>query len=316
MAHRLTHILFALSLAIFCLLLSLSKGSTSVSLHQLLLHDQAQFNTFFFTLRLPRTLTAFVCGGLLALSGAYMQLLLHNPLADPYVLGVSGGAALATLLFMLLGVNEFGLMGGAWAGSFLTITLMLLLARKHCWHTHTLLLSGIALASGFSACISFILLFTPETNLHSMLFWLGGDLSGARFPWIGLIVLGLGIIVSFKLAPGFNILGRGEIEASALGLSCKKYRMMLYLFSSLFTATAVSLGGCIAFIGLIIPHFTRRLVGYDHRITLPLAILLGGSFLTLADTLARTLLAPQQLPVGILMAFIGVPIFIWQLQRS
>jgi iron complex transport system permease protein len=313
MTHTYKPLLFALGLVFLSLLLSLSKGSTSTPLYQLLFQDD---QAIFLKLRLPRTITAFVSGGLLALAGTLMQLLLQNPLADPYALGVSGGAALMTLLFMLFGVSEYGLIGGAWIGSLFTIVLMLLLAKKHQWQTHTLLLSGIALACGFSACISFILLIAPDTQLHSMLFWLAGDLNGTEFPWTGLVVLALGFIICLFLAPGLNILGRGEKEARSLGLPSKQYRFILYLLSSLFAATAVTMAGCIGFIGLIIPHLTRRLCGYDHRIVLPLAMLLGGSLLTITDTFARTLFAPQQIPVGIVMALMGVPIFVWLLQNK
>lgn len=299
----------------FSLFFSLFKGSTSIPLYQLLLNKNHEFQSIFLGLRLPRTVTAFVAGGLLALSGSLMQLLLQNPLADPYVLGVSGGAALFTLLMMLLGMNDYGVVAGAWLGSLLSVAFMLLLARKHRWQTHTLLLSGIALACGFSACISFILLLSPDANLHSMLFWLAGDLNQADFPWTGLCILCIGCALCMLIAPGLNLLGRGEKEARALGLASNKYRIMLYLLSSLFTATAVTLAGCIAFVGLIIPHITRLLCGYDHRRVLPISMLLGGSFLTLADTLARSLFAPQQLPVGIIMGVIGVPVFIWLLQK-
>lgn len=315
MTARYWHIFITLGVVFFSIALSLSKGSTSLPLYQLMFDEESR-QTIFWKLRLPRTLTAFVCGGLLALAGSLMQLLLKNPLADPYVLGVSGGAALMTLLLMLLGVSEYGLIVGAWFGSLFTIVFMLLLARKHRWQTHTLLLSGIALACGFSACISFILLIAPEASLHSMLFWLAGDLNGVDFPWAGGIILSLGFILCLLLAPGLNILGRGEKEARALGLPSEKYRLALYLLSSLFTAAAVTLAGCIGFIGLIIPHLARMLFGYNHRVTLPLSMLLGGSLLTLADTLARSLFAPQQLPVGIFMAMLGVPVFVWLLQKS
>lgn len=270
----------------------------------------------FYQLRLPRTMTAFVCGGLLALSGSLMQLLVQNPLADPYVLGVSSGAALVSLLFMLFGIDQEWLFLGAWIGSLLTIVLIMLLARKHRFHSVSLLLAGVAIAFGFSACISLILLISPESNLHSMLFWLTGDLNDAAFPWIGLSTLLIGLLCCMALAPGLNIFARGEREARALGLSCDRYRIALYLLSSVFTASAVTLAGCVGFIGLIIPHLTRGLAGFDHRVVLPLSMLLGGSLLTFADTCARTLTAPQQLPVGILMALIGVPIFIWLLHSE
>jgi iron complex transport system permease protein len=300
---------------ILSILFSLSQGSVPIPIDQLLFGMDQQFTMVFFELRLPRTLTAFVTGGLLALAGSLMQLLVQNPLADPYVLGVSSGGALFTLMMILLGANEYSVLGGAWTGSLLTMLLIFLLAKKHLWQSHTLLLCGIALSCGFSAAISFLLLMTPDHNLHSVLFWLSGDLNGAYYPWIGLIILSIGSVLCLLLSPGLNILARGEREARALGLSTRKFKILLYLLSSLFTATAVNLAGCIGFIGLIIPHLTRLIYGYDHRIILPFSVLLGGSLLTIADTFARSLLAPQQLPVGILLAAVGVPIFLWLLQK-
>lgn len=294
---------------------SLSKGSTYIPVYQLLFSNNDQFNAIFMGLRLPRTLTAFVAGGLLALAGSLMQLLLQNPLADPYVLGISGGAALFTLSGIMLGLSEASLIGCAWIGSLSTISIIFFLAKKHRWQSHTLLLSGIALACGFSAGISFILLIAPDHHLHSMLFWLTGDLTSTHLPWLGLAVLGIGFVVCMLLAPGLNILSRGEKEAQSLGLSTQRYAMLLYLLSSLFTATAVTLAGCIGFIGLIVPHITRLLIGSDHRLLLPISVMLGGSLLTVADTFARISFAPQQIPVGILMALLGVPVFIGLLQK-
>ena len=316
MINRAMLSLLIITITICSVLFSLCKGSFPLSYSQLLFHPHSPSLTIFLELRLPRTLTAFISGALLALAGSLMQLLLENPLADPYVLGISSGAALITLLMMVLGVNELGLISGAWIGSLMTIFLILSLSKKHRWQTHILLLSGIAIAFGLSACISFILLMTPDENLHSMLFWLAGDLNGANFPWLGLIVLMVGFLSSFLLAPGMNVLSRGEIEAKSLGLATQHYRLAIYLLSSLFTATAVTLAGCIGFVGLITPHLTRLLCGYDQRIVLPFTMLLGGSFLTFADTLARTLFAPEQLPVGIMMALMGVPIFIWLLRHE
>jgi iron complex transport system permease protein len=300
--------LTVISLAGISTFLALFIGSTSY-------HD-GQFITILWQLRLPRVLAAFTCGGLLALAGSLMQLLLQNPLADPYVLGISSGAALFTLLLMLLGLSTTWLLAGAWSGSLLTIALILILARKQRYATHSLLLAGIALTCGFSAGISCILLLSPNTTLHSMLFWLTGDFNITHMPWLEFIILIVGTFICCLLAPGLNILGRGEQAARVLGLPSEKYRLVLYLLSSLFTATAVTLAGCIGFIGLIIPHLTRKLIGYDHRFVLPLSMVLGGSLLVLADTLARTVLAPEQLPVGILMALLGVPIFIWILQKK
>jgi iron complex transport system permease protein len=297
-------------LAAASILLSLLKGSTSIPLHQLLYNDYGQFHTVFLELRLPRTLTAFTSGGLLALSGALIQLLLQNPLADPYVLGISSGAAFFTLLMMLAGVSGELLLPGAWFGSLLTAALIMLLARRHHWQIHTLLLTGIAIASGFAAGISLILLISPDASLHSMLFWLMGDLNDTQISWASLVILLSGLIVCWLLAPAFNILGRGDKEAQALGLPVKPYRLLLFLLSSLFAAAAVTQAGCIGFVGLIVPHFARQIMGYNHRFMLPAAALLGGSLVVMADTIARTAFTPQQIPVGIIIAFIGIPIFI------
>lgn len=315
MISRFRLIFITFILLIISIFFSLSQGSTSTSLYQLLLHDSEKFNLLFFKLRIPRTLVAFVSGGLLSLAGALMQLLLQNPLADPYILGVSGGAALGILLLMFFSVSSIWLIGGAWVGSLFAILLVFLFAKKHRWHSATLLLIGIALAGGFSACISLILVLSPNTSLHSMLFWLTGDLNSANIPWFGMGVLSIGLLICLLLAPGLNILSRGEMEAFTLGLPSQRYRIGLYLLSSLFTATAVTLAGCIGFVGLIIPHITRLLAGFDHRITLPIGVCLGGSLLLIADTFARTLFAPEQLPVGIFMALIGIPAFIWLLQK-
>ncbi len=309
--RRLTYIYCFVAASI---LLSLFKGSTPLSMHQLLYNEYGQFNTIFLKLRLPRTLAAFTSGGLLALSGSLIQLLLQNPLADPYVLGISSGAAFFTLLMMLAGASGNMLLAGAWFGSLLTASLVFLLASRHRWQIHTLLLTGIAIAGGFAAGISLILLISPEASLHSMLFWLTGDLNDARLSWSSSIILILGTTVCWLLAPGFNILGRGEKEAHALGLPVKPYRILIFLLSSLFAAAAVTQAGCIGFVGLIVPHAARRLTGYNHRIMLPAAVLMGGALVTLADTLARTLIAPQQIPAGIILALIGIPVFIGLMQ--
>ncbi len=297
-----------ISLACSSFIYSLSQGSISVF--------SDNFSVIFFHLRLPRTLSAFVCGALLALSGSLMQLLLQNPLADPYALGISGGAALMTLIMMLFGISGSWLIGGAWLGSLITIAFILLINYQQRFQTHALLLTGIALACGFSACISFILLISPQTTLHNMLFWLSGDLNGASMPTLACWILFVGFVMCYWLAPGFNLIGRGEQEARALGLSSEKYQFALFLLSSLFTAAAVTLAGCIGFIGLMVPHVTRLFKHDDHRILLPVSALLGGALLTFADTFARTLFAPQQIPVGILIALLGVPCFVWLLRKT
>jgi iron complex transport system permease protein len=147
-----------------------------------------------------------------------------------------------------------------------------------------------------------------------MLFWLMGDLNDAQIPWMSLVILLCGLSACLLLSPSLNLLYRGEKEAQALGLATRRIRLFIYLLSSLLTAAAVIIAGCIGFVGLLVPHLARKLAGHDHRLLLPTTVLLGGSIVTLADTAARTLAAPQQLPVGMLLSLIGVPVFIWLIQ--
>lgn len=266
-------------------------------------------------LRLPRTLAAFTTGGLLALAGTLIQLLLQNPLADPYVLGVSGGAALTTLLMMYFGVYGYTLLTGAWGGSLLTMLLILALSKQHRFQTHSLLLIGIALASGFSAVMSFILILSPDTTLHSMLFWLCGDLNVFQMPVLSMLILSIGSLSCWLLSPTLDILYRGELEAGLLGVRSHFYRFLIFTLTALFTAAAVTLAGTIGFVGLIVPHLARKAAGSQHRLLIPVSVLLGGSLLTVADTIARTAFAPQQIPVGIMLSFLGVPLFVWLIRR-
>lgn len=273
-------------------------------------------HTIIVNLRLPRTICAFITGGLLALAGALMQTLLRNPLADPYVLGISGGAAVASLLGLLLG---FSMMIGVFAfiGSLFAMFLVLTLSRtKHHFSSFRLLLTGVVIATGFSAIISFILTISPDQNLRSMLFWLMGDLSYAHFAIWQPIVLIIGTAIALFFAKPLNILSRGDLAARSLGINTHRLNLWLYIVSSLLTACAVSIAGSIGFIGLIVPHMLRLLGNSDHRFIIPASVLLGGSLLTLADMLARSIIAPIQLPVGIITAMIGVPLFLFLLQRD
>ena len=272
--------------------------------------------TVIFELRLPRALSAFAVGGLLALAGGLMQVLLRNPLADPYILGVSGGAAVATLSAMLLGAAGALLTAAAFAGALFTMLLVFALARRQgSWTAVRLLLTGVVIASGWAALIGFILAISPDATLRGMLFWLMGDLEFATHPAEAWIVLAAGLAVALALARDLNVLARGELQARALGVHVSLLFPLLYVIASLLTAAAVTLAGTVGFIGLIVPHLLRLVAGSDHRVLLPGAVLLGGSLLTAADTLARTLLAPQQLPVGVVTALLGVPVFLYLLNR-
>ncbi len=303
-----------------CLGAALISGSVNISpatLWALMLGggDTLQ-QTVFFELRLPRALSAFAVGGLLALAGALMQVLLRNPLADPYILGVSGGAAVATLSAMLLGLSGAVLSGAAFGGALFTMLLVFALARRRgSWTPVRLLLTGVVISSGWAALIGFILAISPDTTLRGMLFWLMGDLEFAANPAEAWGVLALGLAVALTLARDLNVLSRGDLQARALGVPVAALFPLLYVIASLLTAAAVTLAGAVGFVGLIVPHLLRLVAGGDHRILLPGAVLLGGSLLTAADTLARTLLAPQQLPVGVLTALLGVPVFLYLLNR-
>jgi len=315
---------FALSmlllLAIGSILLSIAIGSTHISFHafQTAFFEQTQSAThqIIFNLRLPRTLCAFITGGLLALAGALMQTLLRNPLADPYILGVSGGGAVATLIAMLFGIS-MGAYLNFWTfiGSFVSIILVIGLTRiQGKWSSLRLLLTGVVIATGFGALISFILTISPQQDLRDMLFWLMGDLSYAHFSLWQPIVLIIGLFISLLFARSLNILTRGEMAAKTLGIPVLRLEIFLYFITALLTACAVSIAGCIGFVGLVVPHMLRLTGKTDHRFILPGSVLLGGILLTLADALARTLLAPIQLPVGVVTAIIGVPCFLFLLQ--
>ena len=268
-------------------------------------------------LRLPRALAAFACGGLLALAGALMQVLLRNPLADPYVLGISGGASVGALCAMLFGLPLLLVNGGAFAGALAATLLVFGLARGDgSWTQTRLLLTGVIVAAGCGAAVALILSIAPENKLRGMLFWLMGDLSHAVTFWPALLMLAFGLVAALPISRDLNLLARGDLTARALGVPVSRLRGGVYVLAALATAAAVTTTGAVGFVGLIVPHLTRLAIGNDQRVLLPAAALAGGALLTLADTLARTIVAPQQLPVGVLTALIGVPVFLYLLTRS
>ncbi|EXI88540.1 MAG: Hemin transport system permease protein HmuU [Candidatus Accumulibacter regalis] len=269
------------------------------------------------SLRLPRALTGFACGGLLALAGALLQVLLRNPLADPYVLGISGGAGIGALLAIVLGLGVAGVNGLAFAGALGAMLLVFGLAHGEGGWTHSrLLLTGVIVAAGCGAVVTLMLAMAPDDRLRGMLFWLMGDLSQTGDPQLVLILLATVLLVSLPFARELNLLARGADVAQALGVAVRPLRRGVYLVASLATAAAVTHAGAIGFIGLIVPHLVRLATGNDQRLLLPASVLAGGSLLVIADTLARTILAPQQLPVGVLTALIGVPVFLFLLTRG
>lgn len=276
-------------------------------------------------LRLPRALAAFAVGGLLALAGALMQVLLRNPLADPYVLGLSGGAAVGALGAMLAGLGALAVNLGASAGALAAILLVFAFARRDFARQQMygaldasprLLLTGVIMAAGWGALITLTLTLAPEARLRGMLFWLMGDLNGVESWAPALLALAGALALSLPLARDLNVLLRGEVLAQALGVRVAPLRRMIYLVASVATALAVTTAGAIGFVGLVVPHALRLALGNDQRVLLPASALAGGTLLLLADTAARSLLAPQQLPVGVITALVGVPAFLFLLTRK
>ena len=267
-------------------------------------------------LRLPRALTAFGVGGLLAVSGVLMQVLLRNPLAEPYILGSSGGAAVAALLAMMLGLGaaavDFAAFGGAMAATLLVFSIA---QGSGSWTPTRLLLTGVVLAAGFSAATTLLLALSPDQNLRGMLFWLMGDLNYAYAPAQSLWLLGAITLGGLLLARHLNVLARGDLQAAIVGLPVSGFRLLVFSVTALATAISVTTVGVIGFIGLVVPHLIRIVAGSDHRIVLPASALTGGVLLVFADTLARTVLAPRQLPVGALTATLGVPLFLILMSR-
>ena len=268
-------------------------------------------------LRMPRALTAFGVGGLLAVAGVLMQVLLRNPLAEPYILGSSGGAAVAALLAMMLGSGSVLIDTAAFVGAMAATVLVFSIAQgSGSWAPARLLLTGVVLAAGFSAATTLLLALSPDQNLRGMLFWLMGDLSFAYSPGRSLWLLAATAVAGTLASRHLNVLARGELQAAIVGLPVAGFRLAIFAVTSLAVAVSVTTVGVIGFIGLVIPHLIRLLAGSDHRVVLPASALAGGSLLVVADTLARTVMAPRQLPVGALTAAIGVPLFLILMSRS
>ncbi len=268
-------------------------------------------------LRLPRAIAGFACGGLLALAGALMQMLLRNPLADPYVLGISGGAGVGAMFALLLGLPVLGVDGLSFAGALGAMFIVFGLAHGDgSWTQTRLLLTGVIVAAGCGALVALMLAIADEHKLRGMLFWLMGDLGQTAQWWPPLLALAVALTLAMPFARELNLLSRGLQQAQALGVAVGRLRYAIYLLASLATAASVTTAGSIGFVGLVVPHLVRLAIGNDQRLLLPASVLAGGSLLVLADTLARTVIAPQQLPVGVLTALIGVPVFLFLLSRQ
>jgi iron complex transport system permease protein len=318
-------VLFALASLVF----SGMTGSVSIPFSQIpaavndLLHGQSSsLASTLLDLRVSRASTAFVTGAALSLAGVMMQALLRNPLADPYVLGISGGASVGALAALLFMCAAWVVDAAAFAGALIVSMMLYLLARRDLrggtaaeGGASTLLLTGTILLSACMGLVTLMLSIAPESRLRSMVFWMIGDLSGAPLRWLPWLVLAAALIFALRSARAMNVMALHAEAASTLGIRVGALRKGLFFTSGLLTASAVTSAGSIGFVGLIVPHACRFAVGPDHRVLIPAAALAGGTFLLLADTLARTAIAPQQLPVGVVTALIGAPVFLYQLHR-
>jgi iron complex transport system permease protein len=271
------------------------------------------------SLRIPRTLLAGLVGAGLSVSGATFQALLRNPLADPYILGVSSGAAVGAILAILIGLSVFSFSTPfiSFVGAFLTVIAVFYFGRQNGKiHPNTLLLTGVIIGSLLSALIMFFISLSQREELHTIIFWLMGDFSFSS-PQAIIVILPyivLGISFLYLRSRQLNLILSGEEDAVQLGVNVERLKGLSYLLASLITAASVSVCGLIGFVGLIIPHSVRLIFGTDHRLLIPAAALLGASFLIASDMLARTLLAPIELPVGVITAAFGGPFFIYLLK--
>jgi iron complex transport system permease protein len=317
-------------LLILVILISVTMGSVKVPplrsiriLFQSLLGlkgtESETERTIILSLRLPRAILAGFVGAGLSVSGVTFQALLRNPLADPYILGVSSGAAVGAILAILLGLGTFslGLPLASFLGAFLTILVVFYFGKQDGKiHPNTLLLAGVIIGSFLSALIMFFISVSQKEELHTIIFWLMGDFSfsNARAILIIFPYILLGGLLLYLRSRHLNLILSGEESAIQLGVNVEKLKLVSYLSASLITAASVSVCGLIGFVGLIIPHSVRLIFGPDHRLLIPASALIGASFLIASDTFARTLLAPTELPVGVITAAFGGPFFIYLLR--
>ncbi len=274
-------------------------------------------------LRLPRVLLATLVGGGLAVSGAVFQALLRNPLAEPYVLGVSSGAALGAVIAIVFGLtigSVIALPLFAFGGALLAMFLVLFMAggRGRGMDTRVLLLSGVVIAAFFNAFLLLVINFANVETFREAVLWIMGSFVGAS--WEGVITLSVYLIPAFLglvlLARPLNLLAVGEKSAFHLGVDVRRFKLILYVVTSLVVGICVAGAGAIGFVGLVVPHALRLIGGSDHRWLLPASAIAGALLLVVADTIARTILAPAELPVGVVTAIIGVPLFLWLLLKS
>ena len=306
--------------------LGISFGSSGEELRSVfdamvgLHHPGGMVNTIIWQIRFPRVMLAGLVGATLSLGGLVFQALLRNPLAEPYILGISGGAAIGAIIGILLGLSRFpgvGLL--AFAGGMVTLFLVLGIASGQTFsQKEALLLSGVMINAFCSAVIMFLISISSDTGLHSIIFWLMGDLSSAGTSEVFYLALMLlpCFAVIFWLSHSMNLLLMGRDMAQSMGINVGALTISLLAISSFMVSATVCQCGLIAFVGLVVPHLLRLILGSDHRVLVPACILGGGAYLILCDLVARTLPPQGEMPAGVITAMIGAPVFIYLLRRS
>ncbi|MBC7327820.1 iron ABC transporter permease [bacterium] len=302
-------LLFLLCILVF--ILSLVVGPTGLPADSLILWQ----------IRLPRSLLGFLAGSSLGIAGASLQGLLMNPLADPYILGMSGGAALGAVVSILFGLEKIAHGAGvpltACLGAFLSLFLVIALARRDkTIPVETIILAGVVVGAFLWSLVTLLLSFSGE-DAYRILLWLMGSLSNAEWRSVKLALFPslLGSVALLFFWRELDVLGLGEEVAGYLGVQTDKAKLLIIIFASVAVAGAVSTCGIIGFVGLISPHIGRALFGYNHRVLLPASYLLGGILLLFSDTIAKTIIAPGELPVGAITALLGAPFFAYLLHK-
>lgn len=329
--RRILGVCSALGAVLFiAVVISLRVGAYPISVHDIVKtlvqraighRDQIlpEFELVVFGLRLPRIALGILVGAALSTAGAGFQALLRNPLADPYVLGVSSGAALGAILSLVFAPHvPLAIQGAAFAGAAATIAAVYFLGRRGGQlDSATLLLAGIVTASFLSAVIMFLMTTLSGRDLRGMAFWLMGDLATPPSVDLGWLYFVLIIAVGsiYTTSSDLNLILTGEQEARHLGVNVNRVKLVVYVAASVLTGLAVSVSGAIGYIGLLVPHVMRMLFGTDYRLLIPTSAIGGAIAIVVADTLARTVVAPTELPVGAMTALAGAPVFIYLMRR-
>ncbi|MFH1981199.1 MAG: iron ABC transporter permease [Pseudomonadota bacterium] len=275
--------------------------------------------TIVWEIRLPRVLLAALVGAALSLGGLVFQALLRNPLAEPYILGVSGGSAVGAILGILIGLTHPSAIGAlAFAGSMATLAVVLFMVGGRAVQKNTLLLAGVMINAFCSALIMFLVSLTTDSRLHNIMFWLMGNLSNVDLSQVGGLALILGpcFLILFGFSHTMNLLLMGREAAMSMGVNIRRVTLTLLITTSLMVSVTVSRCGLLGFVGLVIPHLLRMMLGADHRVLVPACLLGGGAFMVVCDLLARTLPRQGEMPVGVVTAMIGAPVFIYLLRRA